>query len=210
MSNERKFLISIGVLTLVIVFVGVFLFSGGSSKPDGGGKAALGELTTGATNVIGESTASATIVEFGDYQCPACGQAHPIVKKFLEEKGNDVYFVFRQFPLTQVHSNANDAARAAIAGGKQGKYWEMHDLLYKKQTEWSGLSDPRSKFEDYAKGLDLDLDKFRVDMNQAIGTINAEVALGKKIGVQSTPTFFVNGKMYSGVLSYDKLVELTK
>ncbi len=209
MSNERKFLIGIGFTTLIIVVIGLLVFARGEKQVNKG-VFAPEELLAGATHTMGEATAAAVIVEFGDYQCPACGQAHPILKQFLKDHDDSVYFVFRHFPLTAVHQNANDAARSAEAAGKQGKYWEMHNILFERQKEWSSLSDARGKFEQYAKELELDMDRFKADQGQAIGVVNTDAALGTKAGVQSTPTFFVNGKMYPGVLTYDKLVELTK
>lgn len=209
MTGENKFLIGAGLITIAILVVGVSFFSKGDKKT---GEVASSNinLTEGATHTKGEASASATIVEFGDFQCPACGQAYPIVKKFLEDKGSSVYFVNRNFPLSQVHPNAIEAARAAEAAGKQGKYWEMHDILYEKQSEWSSLTDAREKFLEYAQGLDLNLDQFKGDRDDAIGVINQDAKLGKDLGVQSTPTFFINGKMYPGVLTYEKLTELTK
>lgn len=210
MSNERKFLIGVGIVTLLAVVVGVFFFSKGQSSETASASVPFTEILADSVHTSGEATAEAKIVEFGDYQCPACGQAEPILKKFLQDKGGKVYFVFKNFPLSQIHQNAIPSARAAEAAGKQGKYWQMHDILYEKQAEWSGLADPTKKFEDYAKSLGLKLDQFKKDMGEAIGVINRDTALGKKAGVSSTPTFFINGKIYPGVLPYDKLVELTK
>lgn len=201
MSNEKKFLIGIGVFTLVIIAVGTFFFSKGQSTQTASSSASFDEMLKNPIHTKGEATAEAKIVEFGDYQCPACGQAYPIVKKFLEEKGSKVYFVFKNFPLTQAHPNALPAARLAEAAGKQGKYFEMHDILYEKQSEWSGIADPTQKFEEYAKGLGLNIDQLKKDMDEAIGVINSDAALGKKAGVSSTPTFYINGKQYPGVMS---------
>ncbi|MBI2598994.1 DsbA family protein [Candidatus Curtissbacteria bacterium] len=207
MSNEGKFFIGIGAVTLAVIIVGVVFFAGGSKSGETK-SIAVGELTAGG-QTLGESTASAQIVEFGDYQCPACGQAHPIVKQFLKDHGGSVYFVYRHFPLTQIHSNANPAARAAEAAGKQGKFWEMHDILFERQGAWSQMSDPQGKFEEYARELGLDLEKFKANREEAIGKINADADLGERAGVQSTPTFIINGQIYAGVLTYDKLEELT-
>lgn len=207
MSGENKFFIGIGGLTLAAIIAGVIFFAGGNRSKVS--ETVAPEQLTVEGQTLGESTASAQIVEFGDYQCPACAQAHPVVKRFLQDYGDKVYFVWRHFPLTQIHPNANDAARAAEAAGKQGKYWEMHDILYERQHEWSSLSDARGKFEEYAKELGLDIEKFKADREEAIGVINADSDLGTKAGVQSTPTFIINGQMYPGVLTYDKLVELT-
>lgn len=210
MSNERKFLIWIGVVTLLIVAAGAFFFSRGQNGETSSSGVSFAEILKDSIHTKGEATTEARIVEFGDYQCPACGQAQPILKKFLEEKGDKVYFVFKNFPLTQIHPNAVPAARAAEAAGKQGKYFEMNEILYQKQAEWSGLADATRKFEEYARSLGLDLSRFKKDINEAIGVINSDAALGKKAGVGSTPTFFINGKMYSGVLSLKALEDAVK
>src|SRR3989344_7649744 len=199
MSGESKFFLGIGAVTLAVITAGVVFFTAGS-KSEAGISLTSGEFVNGG-QTLGESTASAQIIEFGDYQCPACGQAQPIIKKFLQDNGDRVYFVYRHFPLIQAHPNANDAARAAEAAGNQGKFWEMHDFLYERQSEWSDLPDARGKFEEYAQELKLDMDKFKADREAAIGRINADADLGKKAGVQSTPTFIVNGQMYPGVLT---------
>ena len=205
MSNERKFLIGVGIVTVLVVLGGVFFFSRGQGSETVSENVPFTEILKDSIHTKGEASAEAKIVEFGDFQCPACGQAYPIVKQFLKGKENKVYFVFKNFPLTQIHQNGLPAARAAKAAGKQGKYFEMHDVLYEKQSEWSGLADPTSKFTEYAKGMGLDLNRFKKDMAEAIGVINRDAALGKKAGVNSTPTFFINGKKYPGVLTLQAL-----
>lgn len=144
----------------------------------------------------GAANAPATLEEFGDFECPPCGQLHPELKKIEADYGDKLRVVFRQYPLTQIHKHAYDAARAAEAAGLQGKFWEMHDTLYEKQLEWSLAPDPRAKFAEYAKTLGLDVDRFSSDM---VGEIaSARVALdmrrGKSLGVRGTPTLFVNGR----------------
>lgn len=158
---------------------------------------------------IGTASAEATgsarvqVVEFADFQCPACGAAHPPIKQMLETYANDVTFVFRHFPLRTTHKNAQVAALAAEAAGAQGKFWEMHDTLFERQKEWEDSNDPVSKFADYAAELGLDVTAFRqaVEIEQFAGRIDEDVQDGLVLGVNSTPTFFVNGQKTTGALT---------
>ncbi len=201
MTGEHKFLVGAGIVTLVLVFAGVLFF--GKQKPQQVQGSSTVDLLTDAKHTIGDSNSKVKIVEFGDFQCPACGMAHPIVKQVLDRNKDNVYFVFRNFPLYSVHPNAAISAKAAEAAGVQGKFWEMHDMLYEKQKEWSDLKDPTDKFKDYAGILGIDVNKFESDLSNQIGVVNEDYSLGQKAGVDSTPTFFINGTKYPGVLSLD-------
>lgn len=150
---------------------------------------------------------SVQMVEFGDYQCPACGAAHPNVKQLLKDYEGKITFYFRNFPLTNIHKNAMAGANAAEAAGDQGKYWEMHDKLYESQKEWSDLADPTDTFVGYAKGLGLDGDKFKkaiVD-KQFQSFIDQDNADATALNLQQTPTFYFNGTQYVGDSSYTSL-----
>jgi protein-disulfide isomerase len=151
---------------------------------------------TEADHVRGKAGAKVTLVEFGDFQCPACGAYEPIVQKVTADNKDTVQVVFRHFPLTQVHQNALLAAKVSEAASLQGKFWEMHDMLYDKQGEWSNALNARDFFLTYATNLGLDTKKFATDLNsKAIeDKIQAEYKEGVSLGVQGTPTFFVNGK----------------
>lgn len=157
-----------------------------------------------ADHVIGKKDSKVLLIEYGDFQCPSCGEAYPSTKKIIEEYGDRIGFVFRNFPLTSIHPNARVAAATAEAAGLQGKYWEMHDMLYERQNDWNSLSgDKRGDiFNGYAQSLGLDINKFKSDLqgNNTTGdtSINKKIAfdqaLGKQFGVNATPTFFINGK----------------
>ncbi|MDO8486760.1 MAG: thioredoxin domain-containing protein [Candidatus Curtissbacteria bacterium] len=208
MSKETKFLIGVGLVTLAIITFGAFIF--GNQKP---GPSALGaaqiDLIQGAKHAEGTPSAKVKIVEFGDFQCPACAVAHPIVKLIIEKNKDKIYFVFRNFPLPS-HANAVDAARAAEAAGEQGKYWGMYDLLYQNQKDWSDLANPSDKFKEYAQKLELDLKKFNNDLAGGITVINSDKSLGEKAGVKATPTFFINGQEYEGVITesdFQKIID---
>ena len=153
-----------------------------------------------------------TLVEFGDFQCPACGAYEPLVRKLVVDNAGILKVVFRHFPLTPIHQNALLAAKASESAGLQGKFWEMHDILYDKQSEWSGALNARDIFINYASILKLDQAKFISGLeNKSIEEkILAEFKEGVKLGVQGTPTFFVNGKKIDSPKSiedFDKIIK---
>lgn len=159
-----------------------------------------------AEHVFGKIGSKVTLIEYGDFQCPGCGSAHPGIKKITEEYKDTVAFAFRNFPLpATTHPNAKAAAATVEAAGLQGKYWEMHNKVYESQSEWSNLtgSSRTDMFVSYASSLGLDTAKFTTDMGSS--AVNQKVsfdkAIGDKIGVDSTPTFYVNGvKLASDVI----------
>lgn len=149
-------------------------------------------------HVKGSDAHKIILVEYGDFQCPSCGGAHSNVNTLIEEYGDDITFVFRNFPLTSIHPNARVAAAAAEAAGQQGKYWEMYDLLFSNQGDWSSANvDQRiTIFNGYATSLELDMTKFSEDLTSTNVSkkINFDIALGKSVDTQATPTFFLNGE----------------
>lgn len=149
-------------------------------------------------------SAKVNLVEFGDYQCPACAAAHPIVEQMLAQYSNnpDVNFVFRNFPLPQ-HQYALISAEAAEAAGAQGKYWQMHSLLYENQDKWVNSTDPLNIFSGYAAQLQLDVNRFKEDVqqNKYSTVIEADKQDANLLGVNSTPTFFLNGLRMEGIQS---------
>lgn len=152
-----------------------------------------------ADHIYGNANSTVTLINYGDFQCPGCGQAHPEIKSIIEQYKDQIRFVFRNFPLTTIHANAKAAAGAAEAAGLQGKYWEMFNKIYESQSAWSNLdaSERNDFFAKYASDLGLDTAKFNTDLQAAPTTINKKIdydyALGKKAGVDSTPTFFLDG-----------------
>jgi len=199
MSTESKFLIGIGLFTIVIVAAGVFFFSRGKPQENVNAKADEAVLLSNTKNSQGDPNAPVKIVEFADLQCPACRTAEPIVKSMLEKHKDQVYFVWRYYPLS-THKNARPAARAAEAAAVQGKFWEMTDILFTKQPEWSDKSDTKDLFAGYAQELGLDVEKFKTDLDASYDIIDRDFADGNKVGVTSTPTFFINGEKKPGAL----------
>jgi protein-disulfide isomerase len=150
--------------------------------------------------------ASFDLVEYGDYECPFCGEAYWTVKQLQESLGSELRFVFRNFPLTQVHPNAMNAARAAEAAGFQEQFWPMHDMIYEHQDALDVLS-----LLSYAQVLSLDMDRFNNDMvsRHTDARILKDFESGVRSGVNGTPTFFVNGFRLEGQLTYDALLDAT-
>jgi protein-disulfide isomerase len=145
--------------------------------------------------VAGPIDARVTLVEYGDYECPFCGEAYPIIQAVLRELGGQVRFVFRNFPLAEAHPHARMAAYAAEAAALQGRFWEMHDLLYEHQE----ALEPEDLFG-YAELLGLDLERFARDMSghEVAERVRADFLSGARSGVNGTPSFFINGQRYDG------------
>ena len=183
----------LGIIVLIIaIFVGIVMFTGG--KTDAPGKKSSTKTLT--QHVQGQGQAKVTLVEYGDYQCPYCGQYYPLVKQVQQQFDKEIYFQFRNYPLTNAHPNAFAAARAAEAAALQNKFWEMHDLLYEGQQQWSQMSDAVPAFEQYAQQLNLNIAQFKTDFASRTvnDLINADFAEGTKLGITGTPTFFLDGK----------------
>lgn len=152
----------------------------------------------------GSKDATITLVEYGDYECPHCARAYPIVKKVQEKMGDKMRFVFRNFPLTQMHPNALHAAEASEIADKQGKYWQMHDVLYENQD---ALDDESLK--SYAGQIGLDAGKFAADLDNDTyeEKVREDFMGGVESGVNGTPTFFINGERFDGSWEYENLLE---
>jgi len=160
-------------------------------------------------HVLGTTTGKAILIEYGDFQCPACGSAYPNVKELTEKYKDQLIFVFRNLPLTSLHPNARAAAAAAEAAGLQGVYWDMHDTLYENQDTWTNATTENrlSYFEGYAKTAGVkDIAKFKTDIeSQAVNDkINFDLALTRKIGASATPTMLLNGKKIESDIWSDK------
>jgi protein-disulfide isomerase len=161
---------------------------------------------TDADWVKGNRNAEVILTEYADFQCPACANYSLIVKQLSEEYGDRIGVVFRHFPLKQIHSNAEGSSIAAEAAGKQGKFWEMHDLLFERQKEWSDSKAINTVVADYAQELGLDTDKFIKDLGEGSVSkkIDANYSEAIRLGISSTPTFFLNGQKLESVRSYDQ------
>jgi protein-disulfide isomerase len=185
------------IIVLLIAAVGglIIFTSDNAGAPTGSGNGNT------SNHLFGDGQKGVTLVEYGDYECPACGAYYPLVKQITEKYKTDITFQFRNFPLTQLHPNAYAGHRAAEAADKQGKYWEMHDLLYEGQQTWgssygANQNSAISTFEGYAAQLGLDVAKFKTDYasTEVNDTINADIKAGQALKITGTPTFFIDGK----------------
>lgn len=154
-------------------------------------------------HVLGPESAPVTLVEYGDYECPYCGMAHLTVKEVLQLLGDQLRFVFRHFPLIQIHPHAERAAEAAEAAGAQGKFWAMHDTLFEHQR---ALDDTHLVL--YATALDLNKDRFVRELTEHkyADRVIKDLLSGARSGVNGTPTFFINGLRYEGVYDLQTLL----
>lgn len=210
MTNENKVLIGIGIVTLILVTIAVFSFGGSSSNDSTASEPKdLKTLIRNDSHKVGPTNARVTVVEFGDFQCPACASAHPVVSQIIGTYDKDVLFVFRNYPLP-VHKNAMIAAEAAEAAGAQGKFFEMYDQLYENQKDWSESKDAlKEHFLAYAKEIKLDAVKFEKEVKEHKykGKIEKDISDGNAVGVNATPSFYINGVEQVGGLPFNEFKE---
>lgn len=209
MNTDTKLFLGIGVITIIMIAVASIFFT----RPKQPVK--LSGTTVDKHILIREdshtqstSSAKLTLVEFADFQCPSCGTAHPMIKKLLSDYPGKLNYIFRHFPLPQ-HDNGVVAAIASEAASEQGKFWEMHGALFENQSEWSDEANPNKLFEGYAKELGLDVGKFKkaVADKSHKDKIDRDTADGKSLGVNSTPTFFLNGERMNSFSDIEAIVK---
>ncbi len=176
----------IGILT-VVLFGGAILFSSKSMEKNNEGVEIL-------THVKGNENSTVTLVEYSDFQCPACAAFQPVVAQILAENGDKIRFEYKHFPIPQ-HTYANQAAVAAEAAGQQGKFFEFHDLLFANQANWSSAKLPNTFFIQYASDLGLDIEKFKAQSNSSLlrDKVKKDALEGRELEITGTPTFFLNG-----------------
>jgi protein-disulfide isomerase len=205
----------------VVLLAALTAVAGCSSSSAGGGTAPRqqeGSLDAGldalppAVDVVvgdapteGPASARVTVIEFGDFECPYCGEEEPVVEQMLSAYEGRIRFVFKEFPLSSIHPYAELAAEAALAAQAQGKFWQYHDLLYANQ---SALGE--SDLEGYASMLGLDVTTFDLALQDHTyaAAVAADVAEGMSDGVDGTPTFFINGVMVVGAVPYSQLASV--
>jgi protein-disulfide isomerase len=154
-------------------------------------------------HLLGRMTAPVTLVEYGDYECPSCGQAHHIMKQLRQLLGHQLCFVFRHFPLTTVHPHAQHAAEAAEAAGAQGKFWEMHYMLFEHQHALDA-----DDLVQYAAALGLDRSQFNSALARHVYAprVREDFMSGVRSGVNGTPSFFINGVRHDGSSDFETLL----
>lgn len=213
MKGDQK--IIIGVILGTIVLFGLILWftSSNQTLP----QIEQSQVTSEARHIKGANTENAllTIVEFSDFQCPACKAAEPLITQFVENNVEEVRLIYRHFPLVSIHANARTAAIASEIAAEQGKFWEYHDQLFDNQEEWSDVSDPTSLFTTYAKNIGLDEAAFTTALNDAdnptsvyANRVDADRAKADELNLNSTPSFYINGELLAGIPSEKMLNDL--
>ena len=198
------------IILLVAGFIGFVWFDGNRDAATSEALAGSGAI---AKHVIGKQDAAVTLVEYSDFQCPACGAYYPVVEQIVEKYKDRISFEYRHYPLTTIHRNAFVAARASEAAGKQDKFWEMYRLLFANQSIWSESDNSLTTFEGYAKQLGLDLGRYQADFasSETNDAINASIREFNNRGLpKSTPTFLLNGKkieVRNSVEEFSKLID---
>jgi protein-disulfide isomerase len=194
-----------GSLMLVLAAAVLYVFTGAAaSEPSHAQPVGAGDIT------YGPSDASLTVIEYSDFECPFCAEYATIMAQLRREYGDRVQFVFRFFPLDS-HKYGMVSAQAAYAASLQGKFWEMHDLLFERQEEWASSADPSPLFDSYAEGLGLDVERFRSDMAAPATTsfIEAQRSEGTDAGVDHTPWFVIGDSavLPRSVEDFQRLIE---
>ncbi len=163
----------------------------------------LNPAVSNKDHVQGHTNANIELVEYGDYQCPHCGRAYPIIKSVQQKLNAQLKFVFRNFPLAEVHPNATNATVAAEAASAQNKFWEMHDILFENQEHLDDIH-----LVAYAGKIALNVKKFKSDFDTAqfVEEVESDFESGVRSGVNGTPSFFINGEKYNGSWDEDSLI----
>ncbi|MDP3724191.1 MAG: thioredoxin domain-containing protein [bacterium] len=217
MSQEVKIIFGIIVVTVLLLVGGIFLVNRNSSNQTNENVLATTEMSRLVREdsiIIATKSATTTIVEFADFQCPACAAAQPLLDELLTTYQGKVNYVYRHLPLPQ-HKHAMLAAESSEAAKVQGKFLEMQQLLYSRQTQWASAEDAKVLFVEYAKELRLDTESFTkaIDEKQAEGKILRDVSDAQALKVSATPTFYINGQMIQGVpdkTEFQRIIEGTK
>ena len=194
-------LILVGLGAIVLGMIGIV-----SKKTEG----TLINPVNSSDWIRGNRNAKVVLVEYSDFQCPACAYYSSLVKNLERDFPNDLAVVYRHFPLEQIHKYAKLAAQAAEAAGKQEKFWEIHDTLFEKQSEWSMSDDALQNFISYAKALGLDINRFQIDLNSkdVEEKIQKDITSAYDQKLAGTPTFFLNGKQISNPRDYKEFNNL--
>ncbi len=202
------------IIALVIFLGGAYFFTSGSSSQ--GSDFPYINVIKSTDHITWSPAKKNILVEYSDFECPACKAYHDIINTIEASNSADfqitrkITYVVRDFPLFQIHPNAMVAAYAAEAAGKQGKFFEMGDLLFKNQDSWASLPDPADYFVTLATQLHLNIDRFKKNMNSdsVKQKVNDDMASGNKAGINATPTFFLNGHQLTNIQSADQFKQL--
>jgi len=195
-KHRNKKIRNISLVAFVVLLIGSFIVSRGDKKVDPSEIVDV-EIYPIVEHVKGNTEAGILLVEYSDFQCPACENVAPVLSGLIENFGDQFAIEYRHFPLRQIHPNAQIAAQAAEAAGIQGKFWEMHDLLFEKQSEWSRSVNPKRYFYDYAESLGINEDRFKLDLesDEVKERVNGDFDDATAFELPGTPAFMFNGEI---------------
>jgi len=197
-SRQLKSVLS-WVLAVVVILgtLGLVVFSVQNKKPVEGGEVNTFEIST-EDHILGNKDSKVVLIEYSDLQCPSCKAFDPVIEQITEEYADRILFVYRHFPLTQIHFSSVLASAATEAADKQGKFWEMKKIIFANQDIWAkaGPTEAEKMFIQYASDLNLDINKFNLDLKSSAiqDRIDRDLSSGREAQVSGTPTFFLNGR----------------
>lgn len=212
-NSKRLFFLFGGIALLIALFFGLEKLA----SQDEDLRSINIESNANDEKVLGNNDAPVTLIEYSDFQCPACKAYEPLLKNLHNDFPDTLKITYRYFPLATIHKNAMISAKAAQVALVQGKFWEMHDMLFDKQDDWETAENPKDMFIGYAETIGLNKDQFIQDIEkiETVDPIKLDQQRGRDAGIQGTPTFILNGKKITNPQSYEdfkKLItdELTK
>ncbi len=211
MDTQKRIIIWVSVI--LVVGITIFAIWNVATSPTGipaqNTQGLLTEQITDTDWTKGAKNPKITLVEYSDFQCPACGAYYPTIEKVFEEYKDRLSFTYRHFPLPQ-HKNALFASYASEAAGNQGKFWEMHNIIFEHQSDWSEETSAEKIFEGYAKDIGLDISLFKTDTKSVVtkNNVSHDKETGLSAGVNSTPSFYLNGKKMQNPRGYEEFKAL--
>ncbi|OGE82795.1 MAG: hypothetical protein A3B10_03860 [Candidatus Doudnabacteria bacterium RIFCSPLOWO2_01_FULL_44_21] len=210
-QKKIKLIATITAVLIVVALAGFGVVKLAQKSPTAGGPSPTLDQINDTDHVLGNRDAKIVLIEYSDFQCPACRAYSAQVEKLHQDFPTDLVIVYRHYPLSQ-HKNAIPAAQASEAGGVQGKFWAMAKLIFDDQPTWSGMSTPIPKFVEYAGQLGLNLPAFESDLYSAslASKINNDKTSGDQVSLTGTPSFYLNGQKIGNPSTYQQFYDLVK
>ena len=207
MNTNRTITWGIFILIIALLIWGMIAAARKNSREELNLKL-LGQVSSNDW-VVGNASSTVTIIEYSDFQCPACATYYPLVKRVVDGNIDKIRFVYRHFPLPQ-HQNAMPAAQASEAAGNQGKFWEMYDMIFSTHDEWENATNTKEVLSNYANSLGIDIKRYAIDVDskEVKDKISLQLKDGENAGINATPTFFINGKKINNPESYEEFTRL--
>ncbi len=204
--NIKRILFWFGFVVVIVLIIWGLIVAAGREPVIPAGPSGEPVPISAEDHVRGADDAAVTLIEYSDLQCPACAAYYPLIERLLNESSTTVRFAYRHFPLYPLpHKNALVASYASEASALQGKFWEMYQMLFENQASWSDVRDAKPVFEGYAERIGLDMERYRsdIDSDAVKARVDRDVSDAERLGVNATPTFFVNGRSIPNPQSYE-------